>query len=425
MISQQWTYDALTVAQARHRILEEIQPLGTVVATAREALGCVLAEPLLAPGDSPRFSNSAMDGYAVRWADVKTVDKNDPSTFVTLNVTTTIAAGAECDVRLCATEAVRIMTGGRIPAGTDTIIKREQTDEGTDSVTIRELPEAGRGAHIRHQGSHFETGSLLLPEGRCVDAGVVGLLASVGRMNVAVHRRPRVVVVSTGDEIVEIDEVPSPTQIYNSASHLVAALIGTEGGTPIVLKTARDTEADCRRAFVDAFASADLVVSLGGVSVGDFDVVKSVLSGLGAQIKFWGVKMKPGKPLVFGVSDTCPFVGLPGNPVSAFVCFYQYVRPIIRCMLGFRESGQLPVLKAHLARATKGSRWRADYQRGCLTQEASGWMFEPYADQSSANLMSLPGATGLGIIPEGVQSLEAGTEIEVERLPTFTMEPHN
>lgn len=405
--------------------MEEITPLPAVVAMAREALGCVLAEPLFSPSDSPRFSNSAMDGYAVRWADVKTVDKTDPSTFVTLKVIATIGAGVECDAHLCATEAVRIMTGGRIPAGADTIVKREQTDEDTDSVIIRELPSAGQGAHIRHQGSHFSAGSLLLPVDSRVDAGVVGLLASVGRMTVTIHRRPRVVVVSTGDEIVEVDEDPSPTQIFNSASHLVAALIGTEGGIPVVLKTARDTESDCRRAFTDAFASADLVISLGGVSVGDFDVVKSVLSGLGADIKFWGVKMKPGKPLVFGVSDNCPFVGLPGNPVSAFVCFFQYVRPIIRCMLGFRESGRLPVVKARLACATKGSQWRTDYQRGYLTTGASGWLFEPYLDQSSANLMSLPGATGLGIVPEGVQSLEAGAEIEVERLPTFGGEPHN
>ena len=424
-MSQRRTYDALTVAEARHRIIEEITPLPTVVATAREALGCVLAEPFFAPSDSPRFSNSAMDGYAVRWTDVKTVDKTNPSTFVRLKVVATIAAGAECDVHVSASEAARIMTGGRIPAGTDTVVKREQTDEDTDSVTIRELPPAKRGAHIRPQGSHFETGLLLLPAGSQVNPGVVGLLASVGRMTVAIHRRPRVVVVSTGDEIVEVDEVPSPTQIFNSASHLVTALIGTEGGIPIVLKTARDTEGDCRRAFSDAFASADLVISLGGVSVGDFDVVKSVVTGLGADIKFWGVKMKPGKPLVFGVSDECPFIGLPGNPVSAFVCFYQYVRPIIRCMLGFRESDRLPVVKARLACTTKGSRWRADYQRGELTKGVSGWVFEPYSDQSSANLMSLPGATGLGIVPEGVQNLTAGAEIEVERLPTFGGEPPN
>ena len=403
---------ALSVEQARRHVLEQIRPMPGVACALDEALDHVLAESVQSVVDAPAFDNSAMDGYAVAWADVENLEDG-----VTLPVRHTVPAGPAVDVVLGRGEAARIMTGGRVPKGADTIIIRESTREAASEVTVLELPDAGRGANIRRAGSYYAAGGTLLAAGTRLDAGAIGALASVGRTSLIVHRRPRVGVVSTGDELVTVDEVPGPGQIRNSSAHMLAALIRGCGGVPVVLRIARDTVAHCRARFEEALSSADLVLSIGGVSVGDYDVVRDVLSELGAGMGFWRVRIKPGKPLAFGVVEGVPIIGLPGNPVSSFVAFFQFVYPAILRMRGLPEDGRLPRVRAQLTRAVRSPAGRMDFQRGQLLEGDGGWRFRPYPDQSSGNLMSIVNAGGLAIVPEGVSALAAGDEVDVERLP--------
>jgi molybdopterin molybdotransferase len=404
-----------SVAEAREHILEHIRSTAAERRMLAQALGQVLAEEVLAPVDSPRFHNSAMDGYAVRWSDVSGLASGgDP---VRLTVAVEVAAGSTAEKELSAGYAARIMTGAPLPSGTDTVVMQEDTKRDGDTVIITRLSRARRGAHVRRRGSYFEAGGVLLPAGCPLEPGAIGLLASIGRTVVSVHRRPRVAVVATGDELIQLDQRPGPGQIYNSSPYMVAGLVERSGGIPILTEIGRDTVEDCRRRFEDALTSADLVVSLGGVSVGKYDVVREVLASLDASMGFWKVKMKPGKPLAFGVVDGRPVLGLPGNPVSTFVAFYQFVYPAIRRAQGLAGSGRLPVVRARLGAAVRSPAQRLDFQRGSLHNEPDGLTFQPVSDQTSGNLTSVVGPDGLALIPEGVAGLEAGEMVNVEVLP--------
>ncbi len=401
-----------TVSEAREHILSCIPVMPVVERGIDEALGFVLAERIVAPVSSPPFDNSAMDGYAVRWADIE--GKALP---VSLPIAFDVPAGVDPAGAMPGGSGVRIMTGGRVPVGADTVIMREDTEESTDQVSIVSLPGGGGGSNVRKRGTYFEEGGPLLEKGALLDPGAVGLLASVGICRVKVYRRPRVAVVSTGDELVSLGQTPGPSQIVNSSAHMLRGLIAEAGAAPVILPIARDTVEDCRANFDDALASADMVISIGGVSVGDFDVVREVMQSLGSEMGFWKVKMKPGKPLAFGLIGGRPLLGLPGNPVSSFVSFYQFVLPAIRRARGLSGDGLLERVQARLAAPLRSPPGRADYQRGSLTGGDGAWVFHPNSHQGSGNLTSVANCEGFGIIPEGVAGLEVGASLTVERLP--------
>lgn len=410
-----------SVEEARELILAALAPVGPETLTIDRARGRVLAVDVVAPTPAPRFAQSAMDGYALRWDDLAPLVAGERDA-IELPVSFTVAAGDPGDEPLAPGSAARIMTGAPVPAGADSVVMREDTEERGASVLVRRASGKGRGANVRPAGSYFAAGDAIVGAGSVLDPGAVGLAASVGQAVVTVYRRPRVAIVSTGDELVPLGSAPGPGQIVNSSAHMLAALVEEAGASALIMPIARDTVADCRARFDEAVGCADLVVSIGGVSVGDFDVVREVIGALGDGVQFWKVKMKPGKPLAFGVVAAgggrgVPLVGLPGNPVSSYVCFFEFVRPAIHKLAGRAAPWGPRRERVRLAAPVRSTPWRADFQRGALRLEGGVPSFVPFADQGSGNLRSLLQPDALGVIPEGVASLEAGDDIEIERLP--------
>jgi molybdopterin molybdotransferase len=402
-----------TVDEARNQILASIPVQERIKVCLKDSLGLVLAEEITAPFDLPQFDNSAMDGYAVRYEDCQSVSSGEE---VLLKVIEKIPAGTAPLLSLEKCEAARIMTGGKVPAGADTVIMREHTSESEESVVILEIP--GKGENIRKQGGYFHSGSRLLEAGTEIDPGSVGLIASLGLSHVSVFRPPVVAIIATGDELVPLGEPLREGEIYNSSAHMVEALLLDAGAIPLRLPIARDNFEACRSSFELAISRAHMVVSLGGVSVGDYDVVRSVMNALKPDMGFWKVKMKPGKPLAFGCVDNTPLFGLPGNPVSTYVCFYQFVWPSIQQFMGRNRDSKLVQISAILTQPVRSPDWRTDFQRGRINQVGGVTYFEPYDDQGSGNLMSLSGPDGLAIIPIGVSKVEAGETVNVECIPS-------
>ena len=318
-------------------VLDSVAPLGTERTALLDAIGRVLGEDVVSTRDVPGYDNSAMDGYAVRHDDVAELP-------ATLEVVGIAAAGGKAP-RIGTGQAARIMTGGAIPEGADTIIKVEDTTPRDNSVQIDRGGERGR--HIRHPGEDVRVGETVLARGRELTPADAGVLASLGRTLVLVHRRPRVAIVSTGDELVEADREVRPGQIVNSNAYALAAAVTEAGGLPVALPIARDTPAAIRAALEEA-AGFDAVLSTGGVSVGEYDYVKAVMDELGIERRFWRVAQKPGKPVTFGMLGRRPWFGLPGNPVSSLVCFYLYARPALRRLAG-AKAVHLPIAEATVA----------------------------------------------------------------------------
>ncbi|QDG49955.1 molybdopterin molybdotransferase MoeA [Persicimonas caeni] len=405
----------ITVEEARQQILERLPRLSTERIFLSQALGRILAESVEAPTDSPRFDNSARDGYALRFDDL---EGDRP----TLSVIGTAAAGTISDLHVEPGTAARIMTGAVVPEGADTIVMQEycEVDEDAGTVTVLEVPEKGRGAWVRKAGENMAAGEAVLEPGARLGAPEVGLLASFGRSVIEVSRRPRVAIVSTGDELVELDQEPQPGQIINSNAYMLEALVHQAGGEAVVLPPAADTEEAVRDTFEQALQSADIVVSSGGVSVGDFDITREVVDELTGGMNFWKIRMKPGKPLAFGTADTdgrdVPLIGLPGNPNSCFVCFHQFVRPALAVMQGVARDGVVPRrLDAILAGPVQTTPKRRVYLSGTLRGRVGDKPeFVPFDNQNSGNLRLFCGAEAFGVCEEGVARMEAGDEIAVE-----------
>lgn len=401
------TSQFLSVDNARTTILRTIAPLGVERIMLNQALGRVLGEPVVSPIDWPRFTNSAMDGYGVRWEDVE-------DGAATLEIQGEIPAGTFINAELHSGHAYRIMTGAPLAPGIDTVVKREDTDESVGRMVTITTPPT-QGANIRHQGEDFSRGEILFSPGISIDSGMVGLLASFGRCRVTAHRQPRVAIISTGDELVELDEAVGDGQIINSSSYMLEAMVRSAGGIPVVNPIVRDERKAVEAAFDHAQRSADLVVSIGGVSLGDYDLVQDVILKRSSDVSFWKIKMKPGKPLAFGNMNGLPLIGLPGNPVSSFVTFVQFVRPIIRRLQNASDV-TLSRVTALLSQPLTGPRGRPEYVRGNLSVSARGATFEPLDRQGSGNLRSVAGVNALGLVP-AEERLEVGDEIVVERLP--------
>jgi molybdopterin molybdotransferase len=404
----------LSVEEALERILATVRVLEPERVPILEALGRVLAEEVVADRNIPPLPNSAMDGYAVRAADVARVPAR-------LRVIAEAPAGRLCPVEVGPGSAVRIMTGAPIPAGADAVVPFEHTRVVQDSSCptadewIEVLRETRPGANVREAGEDVRAGQVVLTPGRVLRPQEIGMLAALGRTEVAVVRRPRVAILATGDEVVPPWETPGPGQIRDANSYTVAAQVRRYGGIPLILGVVRDEETLVREGVRRALAErADLIVTSGGVSIGDFDLVKQVLAAEG-EMRFWSLNMKPGRPLAFGVVGGVPLVGLPGNPVSAMIATELFVRPAVLKMQGFTE-WPWPELRARLADPIVRKDGRRHYLRVRLRETPDGWEATLTGDQGSGILSSLVQADGLAVIPEDVDHLPAGAEVRVLRI---------
>ncbi|MFW6057639.1 MAG: gephyrin-like molybdotransferase Glp [Persicimonas sp.] len=408
----------ISVDEARQQILDRLPRLGRERVMLTAALGRVLAESIEAPEDSPRFDNSARDGYALRFDDL---EGDRP----TLDIVGEAAAGGVADFEVGPNQAGRIMTGAALPAGADTVVMQEhcEVDQAAGTVTVVETPAAGRGAWVRHAGENMARGEAVLEPGATLQGADIGLLAGFRRSTIEVSRRPTVAIVSTGDELVEIDQTPGPGQIINSNAYMLEALVSGAGAEPLVLPVVADQNDAVARAFGRAIAEADIVISSGGVSVGTYDVTLTVVDELTGGMDFWKIRMKPGKPLAFGLGGTqervVPIIGLPGNPNSCLVCFHQFVRPALAVMQGQPAADVAPTrIQAILANAVETTPRRRTYLSGTLSDgEAEAPVFTAADNQNSGNLQLFCQANALGLVEEGVARLEAGAAITVELLP--------
>ncbi|HIL11853.1 MAG TPA: molybdopterin molybdenumtransferase MoeA [Candidatus Latescibacteria bacterium] len=398
----------LTPEEARSIILEHIQILGPERVSLLDADGRVLAGDILAQRDNPPYDNSAMDGYAVRHQDVAQASADAP---VALAVVEDIPAGTVPQKQVGPGQSSRIMTGAPVPAGADTIVPVEDTRGEGESIEVLEVEEPGE--HIRHAGEDMRAGQPILTTGTECGPGELAVLAAVQQSFVSVYRRPRIAILSTGDELVEIEETPGEGQIVNSNTTALAAFCHAHGAEPIMLPIARDDEAVIRATIISAL-KADFAVSSGGVSVGKYDFVKKVLDDLGAETIFWRVAMKPGKPLVFCTVDGIPYFGLPGNPVSSMISFLQFVRPAIRKASGYREADwPLPEARAQIEHPVDNDGGRRQYMRATLNYR-DGLLFARTAkSQGSHMISSMIGANGF-VVLEPKQQAAAGDTVTVQ-----------
>jgi molybdopterin molybdotransferase len=392
-------------------ITAAIRPLPTRELPVAEALGAVLTDDVTALHPLPSFDNSAMDGYAVRCADVSTASPEHP---VVLAVTGEVAAGDTRRHDLAPGTALKIMTGAPLPAGADAVVPVEQTDAGTDRVTISQA--AADGAAIRRTGGDAQPGDLLLAAGTRLGAVHLGLLAAAGHGAVTARPRPRVTVIATGNELVEPGGQLVPGQIFESNAIMLAAAAREAGCPAVQYPIVRDDTSAVLAAVTDALTSADLLITSGGVSMGgEHDVVKAALSTLGT-VTFRRVALQPGMPQGFGTVGPAatPIFTLPGNPVSAYVSFYLFVQPAMDVMQGIirERPKRAPVTLAESVRSPAG---RRSYLRGILDSDAG--LVTPVAGQASHQLANLARANALIIVPEEVTSLEAGASVDVMELP--------
>jgi len=400
-------YPMLEVEEAVARFLSHFKPLEAEQMPILEALNRVLTEDVIAEMDIPPLANTAMDGYAVRCEDTGGAQPNAPRR---LRVVADLAAGYVLDQRLQPGTAVRIMTGAPVPPGAKAMIPFEEIERDGDEILV--FKRYPHNKNIRAVGEDVRAGQLALAGGAVLRPQEIGMLAALGRTHVAVHRRPRVAILSTGDEVIEPDAPWQPGKIRDANSYSNAAQVLKYGGIPLRLGIARDTMHDLTARIRSGLEQgADLFLTSGGVSVGDFDVVKTVLAAEG-QITFWRVRMKPGKPLAFGTIQEVPLLGLPGNPVSAMVSFELFARPAILTMLGKRKLAK-PTIDAILADEIKRKDNRRHYVRVTLEERDGKTYAHLTGDQGSGILLSMVKAGGLAIIPEDVDRLPAGSPVQV------------
>ena len=392
----------IPVGEALARVLEATPVLGAERTAILAALGRVAAADVVSRRIVPAAPYSAMDGYAVRHTDVSAAPAQ-------LRIVAVEPAGTVVTTAVERGTAVKLFTGSVIPPGADAVVRIEDCEEDGDRLLVR--APVPLGANIRAAGEDVAPGQVVLARGTVVGPADVGVLASVGRSSVLVHQRPRVAILSTGSELVEVDDVPGPGQVVNSNAYGLAAAVREAGGEPVVLPIAPD-RLDEIRASVAQAARADVVVSTGGVSVGDLDFVKDALEAASFERLFWRVAQKPGKPLLFGRLAERPFFGLPGNPVSALVCFALYVRPALRRLQGHRRV-HLPVVRARLAAPVRKTRGLTEFVRVSLSDGPDGAIATAARSQSSGALSALGGGAGLLVGAAELAELPAGASYPV------------
>jgi len=397
----------LGARDAALRILEDVRPQPPLRVPLDDALGSVLADDVASPLDIPAWTNSAMDGYATRAGDVHGASDATP---VRLRVVEEIPAGRFPTRAIGPGECARIFTGAPLPEGTDGVVRQEDTDEGKDVVTVYKDRDAG--ANLRHVGEDVRRGAIVLRQGALLGAAELGVLASLAVAHPLVHRRPRVAIMGSGDEIVDVDqpeEILSGRKIASSNTHTLIALVRLAGGEPVNLGVARDTRESFRE-HLAAAREADLLVTTAGISVGEHDYVRPVLEEMGATQKFWKLRMRPGAPVGFGLLGEIPWIGLPGNPVSTMVTFELFVRPAIRKMCGharpFRSSVQATMMEPVTLKPKL-----QHFLRAVLTDGSAGLEACLTGPQGSGILTSMVKANALLVIPEGQFETPAGSTV--------------
>lgn len=393
----------ISVEEARHNIISALSPVSTETIAIDEAAGRLLAEDIYSRRTQPPADLSAMDGYAVKSADVASVP-------VTLAVVGEAPAGGSYDNQVNQGEAVRIFTGGPLPVGTDAIVIQEDTNRDGDWVTINESSPTGH--YVRTAGLDFSEGEIGLKAGKTLTPRDIGLLAAMNIPWITVRRKPRIALLSTGDELVRPGEPVGPNQIISSNSLLLAAMIKEAGGIPIDLGIAQDNEQSLRQMAAGA-KSADMLVTLGGASVGDHDLVQSVLGKDGLQIDFWRIAMRPGKPLMFGDLDGTPMLGMPGNPVSSMICGFIFLYPAMDALMGrdVRIPATIPAILSH---DIKNNDQREDYQRARIIGDDNGVpLIELISNQDSSLLSALSSANCLLKRLPFAEPLVKGTTVDV------------
>jgi len=389
----------IPVDDARRHILDACPSLVPRALSLQEALGCVLAENIVADEDVPPFANTAMDGFAVRAADTQGAP-------VGLAVVATLAAGAAPDVEVGEGQAVRIMTGAPMPPGADAVVMVERTRsaDGGDTVTIEVA--ASPGDHVRGPGEDIRRGQTVFEPGTVLTAGHVGVLASIGRETVTVVPRARVGVLSTGDELVAGGRRLRPGQIRDSNRPTLVALVTQAGCDPVDLGVVGDDEAALDEAVARGAATCDALITSGGVSVGDFDYVKAVLDRLG-RMRWWQVAVRPAKPLAFGVVGQTPVFGLPGNPVSSMVSFELFARPALRQMMGHADLDRPAVTAVADEAMPRRPDGKLHLVRVIATAGDDGhWHVRPSGAQGSHVLSAMARANALAMLPDGAGAAE-------------------
>ncbi len=396
--------------EARRVVLEATAPLGLEKIPILDALGRVLGEDIVAERDNPPWDNSAMDGFAVRWEDIK--QEHAIAMPVTLKVIEDVPAGKTPTQTVGPGQAIRIMTGAPIPKGADTVIKVEDTEHTPDSVKIFK-PEV-RGANIRLQGEDVKKGDCIIAKGTRIRPAEAGMLAILAKSFVFVYQRPRVAILSTGDELADLDERFSEDKIINSNSYGLAAAVQEAGGVPILLGIAKDQPAALKEKISHGL-NADILVLSGGVSMGDYDFTRAVFRDLGAEMNFWKLAIRPGQPLAFGRIQGKLAFGLPGNPVSSMVTFEQLVRPAILKMGGHRSYGR-PIVQAIFQETFSKKPDRRHFLRGILVREDGVFKVRTTGDQGSGILTSMVKANCLIDVPAEVERLNPGDTVSVQLL---------
>jgi len=395
----------IQVEEALHQILQKISRLGIERLPILQARARILAEDIHSARNIPPWDNSAMDGYAVRWKDIQGASRMNPAV---LRVLGDLPAGRVFKGQGGPGEAVRIMTGAPIPEGFDTVVQVEDTEKDGDRVRV--FGPLEKGKNIRFSGEDVKAGEKVMEAGDLLRPAHVGMLASLQRSMVSVYQQPRVAILSTGDELLEIDEPWEEGKIVNSNSYSLASLVAESGGIPLQLGIAKDRLEELSERIQQGLV-ADLLVTSGGVSVGDYDFVKRMLSELG-QMNFWKVAMRPGQPLAFGRISGKPLFGLPGNPVSSMVSFEQFVRPSILKMSGHKNLFR-PTLQAVLREDVHKKAGLVHFIRCRLLPEKGKVYATATGEQGSGILSSMVKAQGLIVLPREQTLARAGEEVRV------------
>jgi molybdopterin molybdotransferase len=395
--------------EARQRVLERVTPLvEREHLGVKDVLGRILAEDVRAPFDIPPLPNSARDGYAVRSGDLS------GDSGLRLRVVAEVAAGQYCDTEIKPGEAARIFTGAPLPPGADTVVMQEYVQQ---NGAVLEVPAGAVRAldNVRPRGEDVETGAVVLERGTFIRPQEMGILASLGLSRIWVNQRPKVAVLSTGNEVVETGQPRGPAQIYDSNRYSLIGLLGMLGVHVIDLGIIRDDRDELRQAFHTASAQADAILTSGGVSVGAYDLVREILGEVGV-IDFWRVKMRPGGPQAYGRIGQAYFFGLPGNPVSAMVVFLEIVRPALWRLMG-RQDWQPTRFHARLQETIRKRPGLMEFQRGILAYTERGWEVTTTGPQGSGILRSMVQGDCLIFLPEERGDHECGEEVLVEPFP--------
>lgn len=398
--------EMLEVEEAQARTLSVVNVLGTEQAALSDALGRILREDVYATNDVPQSDNTAMDGYAVREADIAAATSERPRQ---LTVVEDLPAGKVPEKSVEPGTAIRIMTGAPIPIGADTVVPVELTDAGSSTVSIR--ASLSRGANIRRRGEDMHSGDRVLPSGVRLGSAELGVLATVQKAEVTVARRPTVAILSTGDEIIDLHQTMIPGKVVNSNSWSLAALTREAGAVPRLLGIVGDTREATMRAIQSA-SDCDFIISSGGVSVGAYDFVKDALDALGAETMFWQVAMKPGKPVVLARLGECIYFGLPGNPVSCMVSFILFIAPSLRKAMGSANLFS-PVIQIRLGEDVRSRGDRRAYQRVRVYAREGALEALPMRSQGSGVSTSMVGANGLAVMERGVRLVKSGQTVPV------------